>query len=227
MLRITQSDLYTIGNQWETIKTTITIAAKATIGKREMTAKQKWITPRTLALMEERRQVKPLITRSQEDKDMYKSKDTEVRHACEEDNKCYLEGIGLHLQDCKHSSQAGIAYKYIRGLKTPFTLRSRTIEDAQDRPIDDADEIRERWRGYTESVYTKDRTIQAECRAIQSMQYKVINVVDPVPAFLPAEVTKAIRHINNNKAPGSDDINIELIKVINDDSKTMAQLTHL
>ena len=33
-LRKTPSDLSTIDNQWETIKTTITIAAKATIGKR-------------------------------------------------------------------------------------------------------------------------------------------------------------------------------------------------
>ena len=65
------------------------------------------------------------------------------------------------------------------GLKKPFTLRSRTIKDAQDRPIDDTDEIRE-----------------------------TCIVVDPVPAILPAEVTKTIRHINNNKAPGSDDLNI-------------------
>ena len=186
-----------------------------------MAAKQKWITPRTIALMEERKQLKPLITRSQEDKERYKLKDKEVRHACEEDKKYYLEGICLHLQDCKHSSQAGIAYKYIRGLKKPFTLRSRAIKDAQDRPIDDTDEIKERWRGYTEPVYTKDQTIQAEWLAIPS------TVVDPVPAVLPAEVTKTIRHINNNKAPGSDDLNIELIKAINDDSKMMAQLTHL
>ena len=117
VLRTTQSDLSTIDNQWETIKTTITLAAKATIGKREMTAKQKWITPRTLELMEERKQLKPLITRSQEDKERYKLKDKEVRHACEEDKKDYLEGICLHFQDGKHSSQAGIAYKYIRGLK--------------------------------------------------------------------------------------------------------------
>ena len=71
VLRNTQSDLSIIDNQWETIKTTTTIAAKATIGKREMTAKQKWITPRTLELMEERKQLKPLITRSQEDKERY------------------------------------------------------------------------------------------------------------------------------------------------------------
>ena len=57
--------------------------------------------------------MKPLITRSQEDKERYKLKDKEVRHACEEDKKYYLEGICLHLQDCKHSSQAGIAYKCI------------------------------------------------------------------------------------------------------------------
>ena len=130
-------------------------------------------------------------------------------------------GICLHLQDGKHSSQAGIAYTYIRGLKKPLTLRSRTIKDDQDRPIDDTDEIRERWRGYTESLYTKDQTIQAERLAIPSI------VVDPEPAVLPAEVSKTIRHINNNKAPGSDDLNIELIKAINDDTEMMAQLTHL
>ena len=78
MLRNTQSDLSTIDNQWETINTTITIAAKATIDKREMTAKQKWFTPCTSVLMEERKQLKPLITRSQEDKERYKLKDKEV-----------------------------------------------------------------------------------------------------------------------------------------------------
>ena len=61
-------------------------------------------------------------------------------------------------------------------------MRSRTIKDAQDRPIDDTDEIRDRW-SCTESLYTKDQTIQAEWLAIPSI------VVDPVPAVLPAEVT--------------------------------------
>ena len=70
-------------------------------------------------------------------------------------------------------------------------------------------------------MYTKDQSTHAEWLAIPS------NVVYPVPAVLLAEVTKAIRHINNNKAPGSDDLNIELINAINGDSKMMAQLTHL
>ena len=133
MLRNTQSDS-TIDNQWETIKTTITTAAKSTLVKREMTATHKLIIPRTLELMEERKQLKPLITRSQEDKERYKFKDKEVQHACEEDKKDYIEGICLHLQDCKHSSQAGIAYKYIRGLKK---RQSRCVaEPSQMRKID-------------------------------------------------------------------------------------------
>ena len=106
-------------------------------------------------------------------------------------------------------------------LKKPFRLHSRTFKDAQDRPIGYTDEIKERWRGYTESVYTKDQTIQAEWLVIPS------TVVDPVHTVLPAEVTTTIRHINNNKAPGSDDLNIELIKAINDDSNMMAQLSYL
>ena len=88
-------------------------------------------------------------------------------------------------------------------------------------PTRNTDEIRERWRGYTESLYTNDQTIQADWLAIPSI------VVNPVPAVLPAEVTQTIRHINNNKAPGSDDLNIELIKAINDDGKMTTQLTYL
>ena len=70
-------------------------------------------------------------------------------------------------------------------------------------------------------MYTKGPPIQAEWLAIPS------TVVDPVPAVLPAEVTKTIRHINNNKAPGSDDLDIDIIRAINDDSNVMVQLTHL
>ena len=51
-------------------------------------------------------------------------------------------------------------------------------------------------------VYTKDQTIQAEWLSIQS------NVLEPVHAVLPAEVIKYMRHINSNKSPGSDDLNI-------------------
>ena len=74
-----------------------------------MTARQKRITPRTLALLEERKQLKPLITRSQEDKARYKLKDNGVWPVCEDDNKEYLEGICLHHQYGKHSAQAGTA----------------------------------------------------------------------------------------------------------------------
>ena len=68
-------------------------------------------------------------------------------------------------------------------------------------------------------MFTKYQTIQAEWLAIPSI------VVYLVPAVLPAEVTQSISNINNNKAPGSDDRNIELIQAINDVSKMMAQLT--
>ena len=203
--------LYSIDNQWETIKTTTTIAAKATIGKREMTAKQKWIIPRTLELMEERKQLKPLITRSQEDKERYRLKDKEVRHACEEDKKDYLEGICLHLQE------------YTRGLKN----HSRCVtEPSKMRKIDPLTTL---MRSEKDGGATQNHCIRKIRQStLNGSQYQVGPIaVDPVPAVLPAEVTKTIRHINNNKAPGSDDLNIELIKAIDDDSKMMAQLTHL
>ena len=69
--------------------------------------------------------------------------------------------------------------------------------------------------------------LSAGMSTLDRFERNISTVVDPVPAVLPAEVTKTIRHININKAPGSDDLNIELIKAINDDSKMMAQLTHL
>ena len=52
---------------------------------------------------------------------------------------------------------------------------------------------------------------------------------DPVPAVLPAEFThtQTSRYINNNKAPGSDGLNTELINAINEDSEVRTQLTFL
>ena len=108
-------------------------------------------------------------------------KDKEVRHACEEDKTYYLEGPPpSRLQTLLHTSWHSLQVH--QRTENPFTWRCSTIIYAQDRPIDDTDEIRERWRGYTESVYMKDQTVQAEWLAIPSI------VVYPVLAVLPAEV---------------------------------------
>ena len=66
-----------------------------------------------------------------------------------------------------------------------------------------------------------------EGRCARHATWYGFSVSNTVPAVLPAEVTKTLIHINNSKAPGSDDLNIELIKAIDDDSNMIAQLTHL
>ena len=91
-----------------------------------MTAKQKWITPRTLALTEERKQLKPLITRSQEDTQRYKSKHKEVRHAFEGEKKVWFY---IALYPVHWTAQSALHFPPLADLfiPTPFSASLGSI----------------------------------------------------------------------------------------------------
>ena len=67
-------------------------------------------------------------------------------------------------------------------------------------------------------MHNKDQTARAGWRVIPS------NVLYQVQAVLLAEVKKTSSHSNNNKAPGFDNLNIELVKGM-DEADMFAQLT--
>ncbi|CAF4674086.1 unnamed protein product [Rotaria socialis] len=90
-------------------------------------------------------------------------------------------------------------FKKIDEIKRTFHAKVDTIKDKQGRDLMEKEDIKNRWREYTEELYKK--TIELE------------------PDILESEIKWALECIANNKAPGIDEIPTELFKILGDDEK--------
>ena len=73
----------------------------------------------------------------------------------------------------------------------------------------DTEEIKERWKEYTEELYKKD---------LDELDYYDGVVSHPEPDILECKVKWALRSMAVNKASGSDEIPAELFKSLKDDA---------
>ena len=84
-----------------------------------------------------------------------------------------------------------------------------TIKDRNSRDLEDAEEIKKRWKEYTEELYKKD---------IHELDYYDGVVSDPEPDILESEIMLALGSTAVNKASGYDEIPGELFKTLKDDT---------
>ena len=84
-----------------------------------------------------------------------------------------------------------------------------TIKDRNDRDLEEAEEIKKRWKEYTEELYKKDLNEQDNNDGV---------VGHPEPNILECEVNWALGSTAINKASGCDGIPVELFKTLKDDA---------
>ncbi|CAM4881326.1 unnamed protein product [Rotaria socialis] len=84
-----------------------------------------------------------------------------------------------------------------------------TIKDKQGRDLMEKEDIKKRWREYTEELYKKDT---------QSIDENDGSTIELEPDILESEIKWALECIANNKAPGIDEIPAELFKILGDDA---------
>ena len=84
-----------------------------------------------------------------------------------------------------------------------------TVKDKNGRDLVDAEEIKKRWKEYTEELYKKDLN-ELNC------YYGVVS--HPETGIQECEVKGAIRSTAVNKASGCDEIPAELFKSLKDDA---------
>ena len=84
-----------------------------------------------------------------------------------------------------------------------------TIKDRNDRDLEEAEEIKKRWKEYTEELYKKDLNEQDNHDGVVS---------HPEPNILECEVNWALGSTAINKASGCDGIPVELFKTLKDDA---------
>eukprot|EP00795_Rhopilema_esculentum_P013716 gene13716-biopygen3678 len=83
-----------------------------------------------------------------------------------------------------------------------FTPRMATVKDQNGKVLTEGKEIQERWKQYTQRLYSRDADISNDFTEEEFTE-------EPEPTL--AEIEHAIKELACNKAPGIDNIPIELI----------------
>ena len=100
-------------------------------------------------------------------------------------------------------------FKKIRDTKGTFHAKMGTIKDRNGMYLIEAEDIKKRWKEYTEELYKKDLHYPDNHNG-------VISHLEP--DILECEVKWALESITTNKASGGDGLPAELFQILKDDA---------
>src|SRR6218665_294985 len=95
-------------------------------------------------------------------------------------------------------------FSKVKEITRKFTQRMGSLKSKDGKVIGDEKGMKNRWKEYSEELYSEDKRIQKE--QTDTTDYEMEAEV------MEAEVEWAIKQLKDNKAPGQDGIPIELIK---------------
>ncbi len=133
---------------------------------------------------------------------------SEFQRAARKDKEAYWEQQCKQLEaDCIKGHTRN-AFAQVKRIRAPFMPRKGTIKDKEGKELTDQQGILNRWREYTEELYSSssEPPLPSEGRYDEA--------ADPEPDILDEEVVWAVKQLQNNKAPGIDTIPAELLKAI-------------
>ena len=99
-------------------------------------------------------------------------------------------------------------FKIIGDIKGIFHAKMGTIKDRNGRDLTEAEDIKKRWKEYTEELYKKGHHPDKHDSVITHLE----------PAILECEVKWALGSITTNKTSGGDGIPVELFQILKDDA---------
>ena len=100
-------------------------------------------------------------------------------------------------------------FKKIRDTKGTFHANMGTIKNRNSVDLTEAEDIKKKWREYTEELYKKDLHDPNNHDGV---------ITHPEPDILECEVKWALGSITTNKVSGGDGIPVELFKMLKDDA---------
>ncbi|CAF2117989.1 unnamed protein product [Rotaria magnacalcarata] len=125
------------------------------------------------------------------------------------DKEKHIKGQCQQIEDNNRKGKTRDLFKKIDEIKRTFHAKIGTIKDKQGRDLIEKEDIKKRWREYTEELYKKDA---------QSIDVNDGSTIELEPNILESEIKWTLECIANNKAPGIDEIPAELFKILGDDA---------
>ena len=189
--------------QWEEASQIIKEAAEEHIPPRRKQKRSKWLSNETIEIANKRKEAKKAGNREE-----HRRLNAEFQRLARRDKDIYWNKVCGEIEEANKTGKTRNMFQLIRMSTGTFKPKMDIIKDENGHDLTDSKEIKNRWRSYTEDLYSDKNNEDMDENAVAG---------ENEPDILESEVREAMNNIANNKSPGCDNIPIELLKALKDD----------
>ena len=147
--------------------------------------------------------------KSKGEKERYTHLNSEFQRTARRDKKACLSDKCKEMEENNGMAKTTHLFKKVRDMKEIFHAKMGTIKDRNGLDLTEAEDIKKRWREYTEELYKKD---------LQDPDNHDGVIIHLEPDILKCDIKWALGSITTNKASGGDGISVELFQILKDDA---------
>ena len=129
----------------------------------------------------------------------------EFQRIARRDKKAFLSDQCKEIEQKNRMGKTRDLFKKIRDSKGTFHAKMGSIKDRNGRDLTEAEDIKKRWKEYTEEIYRKDLHDPDNHKGV---------ITHLEPDTLECEVRWALGSITTNKASGGNGIPVELFQIL-------------
>ena len=189
---------------WLEIRNIVNEAARTNIPRIKKTKKASWLSKNTLRIAEERREAKTSGNRQS-----FAKLNADFQREARKDRARQVNEECGKIEEYNKKGMTRDLFKKIKHLQGQFSARNGTLLNREGKQISNGEEIKNRWKEYTEELYNGETN---------TIENTIIREEEAEPGILESEVRWAIQALANGKAPGEDEIPIECFKVLKEDA---------
>ena len=178
-------------------------AVTKTIPKKKKYKKAKWLSEEALQISEKKREAK-----GKGEKERHTRLNAEFKRIARRNKKAFLSDQCKEIEENNRMGKTRDLKKMI-DTKETFQAKMGLIKDRNSMDWTEAEDIKKRWREYTEELYKKD---------LQDPDNHDGVITHLEPDILEFEVKWTLGSITMNKASGRDGIPVELFQILKDDA---------
>src|SRR5215467_4247643 len=192
------------------MKEVITDGCKIFLQRKKKQKKQKWITEATLEIAKRGREAKFIG-----DKEAVRIFNREFQKSARKDKELYYGKMCMNLESDIAKGRIRSAFIQVRNIRGKFKPHVAMFKDKYGNILNEPEDIRRRWKEYTDNLYQNNDDGESIC---------LPETYEHEPMIMKEEVEAALKVISRNKAPGTDEIPIE---VFQHSEEALDQLTDL
>ena len=182
---------------WTKIRDTVQETGIKTIPKKKKCKKAKWLSEESLQIAVKRKEMK-----RKGEKERY-NLNAEFQRIVSRDKKVFLSDQLKEIEENNRMGKTSDLFKKIRDTKGTFYAKMGSIKDRNGMDLTEAEDIKKRWKEYTEKLYKKDLHDPDNHDGV---------ITHLEPDILQYEVKWALGTITMNRASGGDGIPVELFQ---------------